>query len=116
MGYYKSVDARLRKWGFELQDRCVYATPVTRHTAAIYIAAILGPAFPIMFRRHMRMAGRGGKRRIVLNQDLIDKGKLTLGTVLHECAHARQGQLYNRASHHGEAFTRSYAAILRSVL
>ena len=50
MGNYASVDKRLEKWGLGDFDRLVYSTTVSTETAKIYVAAIMGPTFPLQFR------------------------------------------------------------------
>ena len=115
MGWYVSVNRRIAKAGLADIDALVYRTTVTRETAEIYVKAILGPTFPLRFRRGMSYAGRGG-RYITLSLDLIESGRMPLGTVLHECAHAKQYMNNPRECRkHGEAFTTSYRKILISV-
>jgi hypothetical protein len=130
----------VRSWMVKLdaveRDIRANAISVTEADARVYVALFLGPKFDLRFRRMSSSAGVGWHKWITL-----DPRGLTLGTVLHEIAHAIQHgrqaerikvrrakldtrQMLNysrkelRAQHcgHGEAFCRTYARLLREVL
>jgi hypothetical protein len=134
--YYPTVRAWMARLGATDLDQLANRTKVTKETARLYVSAVLGVKFPLRFRRMSASAGRGGSRGITLDPRCR---AFTLGTVLHEIAHARQGLMlkdqrknrqkrrmagkmtvYGRgwvkAAHHGEAFCRTYAKLLREVM
>ena len=112
---YRSVRNRIIKRGLADIDALVYDRPVTRATARLYVCAIMGPMFPLSFRRGMRSAGRGWSKGITLNLDLVGCNRLMLGTVIHECAHAIQSIRYRSGSRHDEGFTHTYIRLLKAI-
>lgn len=134
--WYPTVRAWMARLGTSDLDRAANRIPITRATARLYVSACLGPTFPLRFRR-MRSAGRGGATGITL--DATNGKGFTLGTLLHEIAHARQHlrlqerralrnvrlratggprPVINAREHrgHGEPFCRTYARLLRDVM
>lgn len=143
--YYPTVRAWLAKLGARELDIRAHAMPVDEAAARIYIAAVT-PRTELRIRALHGSLGRGCARYITLNREALAAGRITLGTVLHECAHAIADQRWrdarrirtaNRvkrvksagarrhayewrapeaAPHHGEVFCRIYARLLREVL
>jgi hypothetical protein len=142
--YYPTVRAWCQRLGVTDLDIRANEVMVDQRTCRIYVAAVMGPAFPLRFRRLPSSVGRGGADYIVLDTDTIKAKQLSLGTVLHECAHAvqltklRDRRLVRREARvrarvagarppvqqalparrdmHGEAFSRTYARLLRDTL
>jgi hypothetical protein len=139
--YYPTVRAWCQRLGVTDLDIRANEVVVTEATCRVYIAAVMGKRFPFRVRRLPSSVGRGGADYIVLDRDTIKAKGMTLGVVLHECAHAVQltkarerrqvrQDIWQRtakarpAPHrrsgrrdlHGEAFCRTYARLLRATL
>jgi len=137
--FYPTVRAWCQRLGVTALDQRANEVKLDHDACRIYIAAVMGPKFPVRFRVLRGSVGRGGDRYIVLDSQT----RHTLGTVLHECAHAVQltrlkerkavrrdirirarmaGQhpgpqpALGRRALHGEAFCRTYARLLRDTL
>lgn len=131
--YYPIVRSWMVKLKVDALDIRANALKLSEGDARLYVAAVMGSSFLLRFRVMRGSMGRGGHRYITLNK----KSPYSLGLVLHECAHAIQGkreheqlmirrqlraagkiptQSLQRASHHGEAFCRTYARLLREVM
>jgi hypothetical protein len=135
--YYPTVRAWCQRLGVTALDQRANEVKLDAAGCRIYVAAVMGPRFPLRLRRLPSSVGRGGADYIVLDSDTIKARGMSLGTVLHECAHAVQltkarearairVELRVRGVHrpaptgkrqlHGEAFCRTYARLLRAVL
>jgi hypothetical protein len=131
--FYPTVRAWCAKLGVTTLDIRANEVLLGHAACRIYIAAVMGPKFPVRFRVLHGSVGRGGDRYIVLDRQT----RHTLGTVLHECAHAvqltraaqrkavrlelrargiRKPAPAGRRDLHGEAFCRTYARLLRDTL
>jgi hypothetical protein len=130
----RSWCARLGVTALDVRANEVFLTEVE---CRIYIAAVMGKRFPVRVRVLHGSVGRGGERYIVLDRSTINAYQMSLGTVLHEVAHAvqltrakqrrdirrelrlqgkRTPPLPKRRDMHGEAFCRTYARLLRDCL
>jgi len=136
---YPTVRAWMQRLGATALDIRANEVKLDHAACRVYVAAIMGPTFDLRFRVLHSSIGRGGHRYIVLDRQT----RHTLGTVLHECAHAIQltrlqerkavrRSLYDaarakgrhahlqalpaRTDYHGEAFCRTYARLLRDTL
>jgi hypothetical protein len=137
--FYPTVRAWCQRLGVTALDQRANEVKLDHAACRLYIAAVMGPRFPVRFRVLHSSVGRGGDRYIVLDSQT----RHTLGTVLHECAHAVQltkakdrrdvrrdiraarraagswkplPELPRRRDLHGEAFCRTYARLLRETL
>ena len=138
--YYPTVRLWCAKLGVTALDIRANEVVLTEHGCRLYIAAVMGARFPVRVRRLPSSLGRGGADYIVLDSDTIKARGMTLGTVLHECAHAiqytrlRERKAVRQATRatrgwapakrvlrdehvgHGEPFCRTYARLLRDTL
>jgi hypothetical protein len=144
--YYATVRAWMTRLGTAELDARAGAVYVDLQTARIYVDAIV-PGCTLTVRAMRASHGRGGAmgRRlgaITLQRQSLDRGTMTLSTVLHEIAHVlvdrrtrevraerrRENKRRRRAGKptvfhhvpeeraHGEVFCRVYARVLRDVL
>jgi len=138
--YYPTVRAWCQRLGATDLDVRANEVRLDERGCRIYVAAVMGPRFELRVRQLPSSVGRGGADYIVLDRDWVERGRMTLGTVLHECAHAiqltrlrerralrREARLRGRAhptavavrrdhSSHGEPFCRTYVKLLRAAL
>lgn len=131
--FYPTVRAWCARLGVTALDIRANEVKLDHAACRVYVAAVMGPRFPLRFRVLHSSVGRGGERYIVLDRQT----RHTLGTVLHECAHAiqltraherkavraelrargiRKPAPAGRRDLHGEAFCRTYARLLRDTL
>jgi hypothetical protein len=83
---YPTVRAWMQRLGTTALDIRANEVKLDHAACRVYVAAVMGPAFDLRFRVLHSSVGRGGHRYIVLDRQT----RHTLGTVLHECAHAIQ--------------------------
>ena len=137
--YYPTVRAWMARLGATELDIKANEIFLDERGCRAYVAAILGPKFNLRFRRLNSSEGRGWHKGITLDRDLVEAKRMSLGTVLHECAHAIQWRKYAeraklrrermaetrtyrakvaRRDHcgHGEPFCRTYARLLREAM
>jgi len=139
--YYPTVRAWCQRLGMTAHDQRANEVMLDARGCRVYVAAVMGPRFPLFLRRMSASVGRGGSRYITLDSDTIKARQMSLGTVLHECAHSIQllrererkavrqeiwqrtrkarpapQQRGARRQLHGEAFCRTYARLLRDTL
>jgi hypothetical protein len=111
---YPLVCQRLNKWRLLHLLALARVTLVTPTAAKLYARAICGPDLRVECKRIRSSWAWRTKNLITLS---LKGDKVQLASVLHECAHIlnyRKGRLADGV--HGEAFTRTYARLLREVL
>jgi hypothetical protein len=138
--YYPTVRAWCQRLGATALDVRANEVRLDERGCRIYVAAVMGPRFDLRVRRLPSSVGRGGADYIVLDRYTLDKRGMSLGTVLHECAHAlqltrlrerravrRETRLRTKRyqpsvaiardhSSHGEPFCRTYVKLLKAAL
>lgn len=132
---YPTVRAWMARLGVTNLDVRANEIIVDERTARLYIKAIT-PKTRVNVRILHGSIGRGSAAYITLDKNTLRAKMMTLGTVLHECAHALQNAKWhqrnsirlekrsagkqligrNAIKAHGEAFCRTYAKLLREVL
>jgi hypothetical protein len=132
--YYPTVRIWMVKLGVKDLDVCANRIPVTEAQARQLITRYVGPTCELSVRVLHGSLGLGSAERITISRKALAEGRVTVGLVLHECAHALQNRKYldrkairqeklaawrrlhgkNSIKAHGEAFCRSYAKLLRA--